>query len=148
MAWMNAHGDLILDCWLFIKVAISYCALALYYHCVATRDAESLRSLEAAKDIMRRWSLSPVTNRPRPSRSKIADLVEVLHLSAAKAMQPTFAPSDVVADPGISMGAHRGPAPVPEYAFSGEAGIGSDSTEMPDVEMFLDDVLGGLFEFP
>ncbi|WVF67399.1 hypothetical protein IAT40_002155 [Kwoniella sp. CBS 6097] len=80
--WMERHGAVLLDCWLLVKYAITYSALAQYYHYAAERDVESLRSLSVAKDVMNAWALGHRQSRPIAARAKIADIVNIFYKAA------------------------------------------------------------------
>ncbi|OCF44565.1 hypothetical protein I317_01638 [Kwoniella heveanensis CBS 569] len=82
IAWMERHGAVLLDCWLLVKYAITYSALAQYYHYAAERDAASLRSLSVAKDVMNAWALGHRQSRPIAARAKIADIVNIFFKAA------------------------------------------------------------------
>ncbi|WVR09699.1 hypothetical protein IAU60_006775 [Kwoniella sp. DSM 27419] len=135
IAWMEIHGDVLLDCWLLVKYAFTYSALAQYYHFAAERDPESLESLSIAKDIMNRWALGHRQDRPIAARSKIADIVNIFYkaaqdlaqqdVSVNPLSQPVFAPQSDAA---------RGKRPVAGESASSSS-IPPSSAHLPHVPL-------------
>lgn len=87
LSWIDLHGDVLLDCWMPIKISVVYCALSQYYHFLADSDGESLRSLEGAMHLMHRWSHGPHGKAQLPFRTKVADIVKVFWKAAREAQR-------------------------------------------------------------
>ncbi|RSH89121.1 hypothetical protein EHS25_002787 [Saitozyma podzolica] len=111
ISWMSVNGDVLLDCWLPGKFALTYSALAQYYHYMIDGDTDSLRSLEVARETMDRWALGREGNQPIPSRAKIADIVNVLYHAAVRSKHGIGRRGSANGPPAEASDAPKGPAP-------------------------------------